>query len=107
VSNTPYKTCSFDCIFCQLGRTTAQTLDRQDYVPLPEVIDELGDWIQSSGEADYITLSGSGEPTLHSRFGEIIEFGRASSSIPVALLTNGSLLGDPDGCAAASSSHAV
>ena len=52
--------------------------------------------IDRVGEADYITLAGSGEPTLHSRFGEVIEFIREASGIPVALLTNGALLGNAD-----------
>lgn len=104
---TPYKTCSFDCIFCQLGRTTAKTFARKEYVPVKDVIEELGGWIKSSGEADYITLSGSGEPTLHSHFGEVIEFARASSSIPVLLLTNGSLLKYADVRADASKANIV
>lgn len=104
---TPYKTCSFDCIFCQLGKTTVKTLERREYVPAAEVIEELDDWIKSGGEADYITLSGSGEPTLHSRFGEIIEFARGASSIPVALLTNGSTLGIPEVRAAAAKADVV
>lgn len=56
---TPYKTCNFDCIFCQLGKTTAKTMERREYVPVEEVIEELDDWIKSSAEADYITLAGS------------------------------------------------
>ncbi len=104
---TPYKTCNFDCIFCQLGKTTVKTMDRREYVPMAEVIAELGDWIKSSGEADYITLAGSGEPTLHSRFGEVIEFARETSGIPVALLTNGALLGNADVRAAASKANVV
>ena len=107
VDLTPYKTCNFDCIFCQLGRTTAKTMERREYVPVEEVIEELGDWIKSSGEADYITLAGSGEPTLHSRFGEIIEFVRTASSIPIALLTNGALLGNADVRAAAAKANVV
>ena len=107
VDLTPYKTCTFDCIFCQLGRTTNQTFDRKEYVPVREVIDELDNWIKSSGEADYITLAGSGEPSLHSRFGEVIEFVRRSSSVPVALLTNGSLLKYADVRTAASNANVV
>lgn len=107
VDLTPYKTCSFDCIFCQLGRTTLKTTERKEYVPVEEVIGELGDWIESHGDADYITLSGSGEPTLHSRFGEIIEWARTSSSIPVVLLTNGSLLDDAGVRKAAAQAHIV
>jgi wyosine [tRNA(Phe)-imidazoG37] synthetase (radical SAM superfamily) len=107
VDLTPYKTCSFDCIFCQLGRTTVKTIERKEYVPLEEVIGELDDWLKTSGEADYITLAGSGEPTLHSRFGEVIEFVRTSSDIPVVLLTNASLLGNAAVRAAASKANVV
>lgn len=96
VDLTPFKTCSFDCIFCQLGRTTRKTLRRKEYVPVDKVIAELDEWLKTGDQADYITLSGSGEPTLNSEFGRVIEFARNATSIPVALLTNGSLLGDPE-----------
>jgi wyosine [tRNA(Phe)-imidazoG37] synthetase (radical SAM superfamily) len=92
VDLTPHKTCTFDCIFCQAGRTTNKTLERKEYVPAERVIEELGDWLEADGNADYITLSGSGEPTLHSRFGEVLQFIRRESTIPTLLLTNGSLL---------------
>jgi len=91
---TPFKTCSFDCIFCQLGRTTDKTDLRRHYVPFGEVIAELHARIAAGNTADYITLSGSGEPTLNSEFGRVIRFLRESTTIPVALLTNGTLLGD-------------
>ncbi|MCK4563285.1 MAG: radical SAM protein [Verrucomicrobia bacterium] len=107
VDLTPHKTCNFDCIFCQLGKTTIKTVERREYVPTGEVLEELGDWIESSGEADYITLAGSGEPTLHSKFGKVIEFARETSGIPVALLTNGTLLGNADVRAAASKANVV
>ncbi len=93
---TPFKTCSFDCIFCQLGRTTDKTTGRREGVNVQEVIDELAAWQASGATADYITLAGSGEPTLNSGFDRIIDFVHHTSSIPVALLTNGSLLSDPE-----------
>jgi wyosine [tRNA(Phe)-imidazoG37] synthetase (radical SAM superfamily) len=65
-------------------------------VPAAEVISELKDWLATNGEADYITLSGSGEPTLHSRFGEVLEFIRENSDIPALLLTNGTMLYLPE-----------
>ena len=92
VDLTPYKTCSFDCVFCQLGRTTNKTVIREEYVPIKAVIAEIDEWLKTDGEADYITLSGSGEPTLHSRFGEVLNFIRSNSKIPAVLLTNGTLL---------------
>jgi wyosine [tRNA(Phe)-imidazoG37] synthetase (radical SAM superfamily) len=96
VDLTPYKTCSLDCVFCQLGRTSQKTIIREEYVPTAEVLAELADWLKTGGEADYITLSGSGEPTLHSRFGEVLDFVRSNSSISAALLTNGTMLYLPE-----------
>lgn len=92
VDLTPFKTCSPDCVFCQLGPTTCRTVKRQEYVPTAEVLAEIHDWLDSDGEADVITLSGSGEPTLHSRFGDVIELIRRRTDIPVLLLTNGTQL---------------
>jgi len=92
VDLTPYKTCSLDCVFCQLGRTTNKTVTREEYVETDAVIAELDDWLKRDGHADYITLAGSGEPTLHSRFGEILKYIRKKSIIPAVLLTNGTML---------------
>lgn len=95
VDLTPYKTCSLDCVFCQLGHTVKKTITRKEYVPTHAVLAELEKWLKTGGRADYITLSGSGEPTLHSRFGEVLEFIRINSAIPAVLLTNGTMLYDP------------
>ncbi len=96
VDLTPFKTCSLDCVFCQLGLTTKKTVTREEYVDTDAVIAEIEDWLETDGKADYITLSGSGEPTLHSRFGEVLKFVRANSSIPAVVLTNGTLLHLPE-----------
>ena len=91
---TPLKTCSLDCVFCQLGRTKVKTVDRDEYVCASDVIEEIETWLASGVEADYLTLSGSGEPTLNTQFGQVLEFlGR--QSIPSALLTNGTLFSLP------------
>jgi len=92
VDLTPYKTCSLDCVFCQLGRTTNKTVTREEYVETDAVNTELDEWLKRDGHADYITLAGSGEPTLHSCFGEILEHIRNKSIIPAVLLTNGTML---------------
>lgn len=92
VDLTPLKTCSFNCVFCQLGPTPCTTLERREYVPTTAVKEELLRWRDEGGQADYITLSGSGEPTLHSRFGEVLRFLKTELSCPAVLLTNGSLL---------------
>jgi wyosine [tRNA(Phe)-imidazoG37] synthetase (radical SAM superfamily) len=92
VDLTPFKTCSFDCVFCQLGRTTNKTLKRREYVAIGRVVEELDQWLAAGGRADYITLSGSGEPTLHARFGEVLDFVHSKCTIPAVVLTNGTLL---------------
>ena len=90
----PYKTCSFDCIYCQIGRTTNKTSERKEYVPLEEVVAQLKEKLPS--KPDYITLSGSGEPTLYSRLGELISEIKSMTDTPVAILTNGSTLWLPE-----------
>jgi len=91
VDLVPFKTCTYNCIYCQLGATTCRTVERREYVPLDELVDEVRRKLAAGVEADYITLAGSGEPTLYSRLGELIDAIKAMASIPVALLTNGSL----------------
>ena len=89
----PYKTCSFDCIHCDLGRTTFKTTSRKSYVSTEDVQRELDLTLPPlEKKPDYITLSGSGEPTLNQNIGEIIHSIKHWTSIPVAVLTNGSLL---------------
>lgn len=107
VDLTPFKTCSLDCTFCQLGQTTQKTTARDEYVPTQTVLAELKDWLEADGQADVVTLAGSGEPTLHSNFGEIITFLRENCSIPVLLLTNGTFLHLPEVRKAASAAHMV
>lgn len=90
VDLVPFKTCTYDCIYCQLGRTTCKTAERREWVPLKEVLSELE--MKLSTSPDYITLSGSGEPTLFSRTRELIDRIKTMTDLPVAVLTNGSLL---------------
>jgi wyosine [tRNA(Phe)-imidazoG37] synthetase (radical SAM superfamily) len=90
VDLVPFKTCTYDCIYCQLGRTTNKTVERRQWVPLDDVLAELKDKLATN--PDYITLSGSGEPTLFSRLDELIARIHSMTYIPVAVLTNGSLL---------------
>jgi len=88
----PFKVCTLDCVYCQLGRTTETTTQRNQYVPIAPVIEELKDLFQKGGKADYITLSGSGEPTLNSSFGDLIDEIKKITDIPVAIITNSTLL---------------
>jgi wyosine [tRNA(Phe)-imidazoG37] synthetase (radical SAM superfamily) len=87
----PFKTCTLDCIYCQLGKTTCKTIQRKEYVPVNDVLAELKLTLDAGLEADYITIGGSGEPTLHSGIGRLIEGIKKLTKIPVALLTNGTL----------------
>lgn len=95
VDLTPFKTCSFDCVFCQLGQTTSKVIQRKAYVPTDEVIHELHQWSKQDEHIDYVTLAGSGEPTLHSEFGDILQYIREFLKFPSVLLTNSSLLSLP------------
>jgi len=94
VDLVPFKTCSYDCIYCQLGRTTRKTTKRKEWVPIDIVTKQLKEKLDS--KPDYITLSGSGEPTLYSRLEELISRIKDITDIPVAVLTNGSLLWLPE-----------
>lgn len=94
VDLVPMKTCPFDCLYCQLGCTTCCSVERREWVPVEEVLRHLRPRLAAA--PDYITLSGSGEPTLYSRIGDLIEGIRAMTDIPVAVLTNGALLWQPE-----------
>ncbi len=93
----PYKTCSFDCVYCECGKTTRLTIGREEFYPLPQILDELKARLSGMIEPpDVITLSGAGEPTLYSRMGELLAGMRAMTDIPLAVITNSSLLYRPD-----------
>ncbi len=94
VDLVPFKTCTYDCIYCQLGRTTHKTMQRKEWVPMDIIIAQLK--AKLSTKPDYITLSGSGEPTLFSRLEDLISRIKDITDIPVAVLTNGSLLWLPE-----------
>ncbi|SLM31762.1 hypothetical protein MTBBW1_420027 [Desulfamplus magnetovallimortis] len=88
-----HKICSLDCIYCECGKTTELTLERRAYVPHEWVIKELGHYFDNHPDPDYITFSGSGEPTLNINIGRVIDFiKKRKPNISVAVLTNGTLL---------------
>lgn len=95
VDIVPLKTCTLDCIYCQLGRGGKKVLKRKIYVSVDNVLAELKHRVGQGLQADYITVSGSGEPTLHLELGRLIDGIRKITNIPVAILTNGTLLYDP------------
>ena len=92
----PFKTCSYDCIYCQLGPTTNRTVERREYVPTDTVLAQVQERLAGlAAPPDYITLAGSGEPTLHNGLGRLAAEIRRRTDVPVAVLTNGSLLFEP------------
>lgn len=96
VDLVPHKTCTFDCIYCECGATTNLTTNRKEYIQTTAIINELKTYLSTHPYPDYITFSGSGEPTLHSGIGKIISFLKAHyPRLSVAALTNGSLLSNP------------
>lgn len=96
VDLVPLKTCTFNCVYCQLGPTAATTLQRAEYVPADEVVEEVRARLSETPAPDYITLAGSGEPTLNSAFGAVAKRIREFAKAPIALLTNGSLFFLPE-----------
>jgi len=91
----PHKVCSLNCIYCECGRTTNLTTERIEYVPFDEVIKELEHFMNNNPAPDYITFSGSGEPTLNSRIGDVLQYVKSNyADILVAVLTNGTLFSD-------------
>ena len=94
----PFKTCNWNCVYCQLGRTTPLTDVRLDYFPPEEITREVKDALDAHqpGEIDWVTFVGSGEPTLHRSLGWMIRQVKGMTPIPVAVITNGSLLSDPE-----------
>jgi len=95
VDLVPKKVCSLNCVYCEVGRTTKLTTERREYIPYDKVIGELEHYFANNPNPEYITFSGSGEPTLNSRIGDVLKYiKRKKPDIPVAVLTNGTLLFD-------------
>jgi len=87
----PRKLCTLDCIYCELGPTDKRGLRRREYVSPAEVLPEIRGAVVTGG-IDHITFSGSGEPTLNSALGSMIRSVKSFTHIPVAVITNGTLL---------------
>ncbi|NMC84352.1 MAG: radical SAM protein [Anaerolineaceae bacterium] len=98
IDPVPLKTCNWNCIYCQLGRTRPLTNERKDYFPPEEIIDQVKEALEAhkTGEIDWVTFVGSGETTLHASLGVMIRQVKALTSLPVAVITNGSLLYLPE-----------
>jgi len=86
-----------NCIYCEIGKTTNLTIQRDEYVSYQEIKEELEDYLGTQPYLDFITFSGAGEPTLNSRIGDIITFLKKDfPDYRIALITNSSLLPDPE-----------
>jgi wyosine [tRNA(Phe)-imidazoG37] synthetase (radical SAM superfamily) len=98
IDTIPLKTCNWNCVYCQLGRTRPLTNERREYIPAEEILLEAETALKSraNGEVDWVTFVGSGEPTLHSRLGELIRGVKNMTALPVAVITNGTLLYMPN-----------
>jgi len=93
----PHKICTYDCIYCQIGKTTEKTLARKEYAPVREILEEVGRFLkEGTSSIDHLSLGGSGEPTLHSKIRSIIKGLKKITLIPVAVITNGFLLWEPE-----------
>lgn len=93
----PFKSCTQDCIYCQLGKAPhPTTTQRKSFINIDELIGQLKDKLSQGQTIDYITISGSGEPTLNIDLARVIDQIRQTTQIPVAIITNGTLLYLPD-----------
>jgi len=94
IDTIPLKTCNWNCVYCQLGRSKPLCNRRVDYIPINEILSQVKNALESheTEEIDWITFVGSGEPTLHVGIGYLIKEVKGLTEIPVAVITNGSLL---------------
>ena len=91
------KTCSFDCLYCEIGPTTNHTLERRVYRPTEEIKKALQQKLSAPDlHFEVLTFAGSGEPTLHAEIGKLISFARQLTDRPLCLLTNSSLFWQRD-----------
>lgn len=97
IDPVPFKTCNWNCVYCQLGRSKPLVNERREYFPREEILAEVEQALAAHkpGEIDWVTFVGSGETTLHTGIGWLIQQVRSSTHLPVAVITNGSLLFQP------------
>lgn len=96
ITLTPYKICNFDCLYCQLGLTAKRAGERKEYIKIKDILEELKTWLKENirdvNALSYITLSGSGEPALNLKIGGLIQKIKSITPVPVAVITNASLM---------------
>jgi wyosine [tRNA(Phe)-imidazoG37] synthetase (radical SAM superfamily) len=105
----PLKTCNWNCVYCQLGRTVPLNNERREYLPRNDILEQVERTLarHKPGEIDWVTFVGSGEPTLHISLGWLIRKVKVATDLPVAVITNGSLLYLPEVRQELSASSAV
>jgi len=98
VDPVPLKTCNWNCVYCQLGRSKPMTNERKDYFPPDEIVTEVKEVLAAHkpGDIDWVTFVGSGETTLHASIGFLIRQVKMLTSLPVAVITNGTLFYRPE-----------
>ena len=98
IDPVPLKTCNWNCVYCQLGRSRPMIQLRREYFPTDEIIAEVQEVLAAHQpkEIDWITFVGSGETTLHNGIGKMIHAVKQMTTLPVAVITNGSLLYQPE-----------
>lgn len=95
ILSTDKKSCTFDCVYCQLGAYSKKTVKRACYASVAEIIEEIKN-LPKDVKIDYITFSGYGEPALAKNIGGAIRAIKKISKKKIAVITNGSLLGRKD-----------
>ena len=98
IDPVPFKTCNWNCVYCQLGRTAPFSLERHEYVPKTEILAQVQEVLaeRPRSDVDWVTFVGSGETCLHSELGWLINSVKQETELPVAVITNGSLLHLPE-----------
>jgi wyosine [tRNA(Phe)-imidazoG37] synthetase (radical SAM superfamily) len=96
VDIVPEKHCTLNCLYCQVGKTKHLTTERRSFFPPEEILAEVRDALAAGASPDYVTFSGSGEPTLNSDLGALIVGVRKLTDTRICVLTNGTMLIDPE-----------
>ncbi len=95
VSPIPKKTCNYSCTYCQLGRTDRMSNERKLFFPVADILSEFEKYLEDEDKFDVVSIVGEGEPTLYAGLGELIKQIKERTNKPVAVITNGALLTDP------------
>ncbi|MEJ2569531.1 MAG: radical SAM protein [Anaerolineales bacterium] len=94
----PLKTCNWNCVYCQLGRSRPVVNLRKEYIAPDLILEQAMRFLDEHDhtDIDWVTFVGSGEPLLNAGLGWMIRGLKARCDIPVAVITNGALLHIPD-----------